>query len=823
MMEEKNDKKVQVVCITYNHEKYIAEALESFVSQKTTFPFEVLVGDDCSPDGTRAIIEEYARRYPDIIKPVDRDQNMGPTRNLMDLCRRCTAPYIAFCEGDDYWVDEYKLQKQFDYMEAHPEAGFCFTKTKIVYPEDWGILDWYHPVNGEILIPDSVPGYQFKSSYFAHELLNIMPAQTSSYFFRWNYELEVPDWFYGGVVGDFPILMMQLGRKVAGFIPEVTSVYRRSDVGVFMTKDKTDHFIKTRCEYVRFLYGLYDFFKKNYNSYACPQIKHRLEREFINLIEACNKINSYDAFISVLEKYPQSMPLCFSNLINIYRKYHNQISIYGVKEYNCIFSDKKIINNVKKVLKLHNFLAFQKKKLHKLVGYLFFNKDFYLAKNPDVAAAGVDPREHFFTFGWKEGRRAYDRAFSPLRLMLSFLWYWTGALVPKKKNLWVFSSFYKRGYVDNTKYLFEYIVQHHPEIHAVWMTCDHNVLHELRERGLPVGYMKTLHSRWLMLRAELAFTDHFKSSDYDNIYGFNARTKVVQLWHGVGLKAMTPVNDMLPNTKVPGVRFSSDIMLSKNDTIKEKFIKTFRFILKSPFRELMERYYAFLCPGPEHIKFLVRPWRISEKACILSGHPRNIFLHSSPTPEKIKIIYAPTYRWNQNDEVIMIDRFIEAVPDIDEFLERVDGELVLRLHPHTWRNYQKKILSALEGHKRISMDRDKDVYTSLGSYSIMISDYSSIAFDFVLLDRPIIFLVPDRATFMEHDVSFNYPFDEFTPGPKVDTWQDVLAELDAYVNHPDKDGEWRQRVRAEFYDMSVNDADNSKRIVETLKRRLKIR
>ena len=171
----------------------------------------------------------------------------------------------------------------------------------------------------------------------------------------------------------------------------------------------------------------------------------------------------------------------------------------------------------------------------------------------------------------------------------------------------------------------------------------------------------------------------------------------------------------------------------------------------------------------------------------------------------------------------MIDRFIKAVPDIDEFLERVDGELVLRLHPHTWRNYQKKILSALEGHKRISMDRDKDVYTSLGSYSIMISDYSSIAFDFVLLDRPIIFLVPDRATFMEHDVSFNYPFDEFTPGPKVDTWQDVLAELDAYVNHPDKDGEWRQRVRAEFYDMSVNDADNSKRIVETLKRRLKIR
>ena len=355
------------------------------------------------------------------------------------------------------------------------------------------------------------------------------------------------------------------------------------------------------------------------------------------------------------------------------------------------------------------------------------------------------------------------------------------------------------------------------------MTCDHNVLHELRERGLPVGYMKTLRSRWLMLQAELAFTDHYVRSDYENIYGFNARTKVVQLWHGVGLKNMTPHGDKIPSIAVPGVRLSSDILPSSSDSTMVRLKKFLRYIFIAPFRELEEHYYAFICPGQEHVKFLVSPWHIPEKTSIFSGHPRNIFLHSSPKPEKVKIIYAPTFRWNPKDETSMIDRFIEAIPDIDDFLERVDGELVLRLHPHTWRNYQQKILSALEGHKRISMDRDKDVYTSLGSYSIMISDYSSIAFDFVLLDRPIIFLVPDRATFMEHDVSFNYPFDEFTPGPKVDTWQDVLAELDAYVNHPDKDGEWRRRVRAEFYDMSVNDADNSKRIVETLKQRLKIR
>ena len=214
-----NNPKVQVVCITYKHEKYLAEALDSFVRQKTDFPFEVLVGDDCSPDGTGKIAEEYAKRYPDIIKNIPREHNLGPTRNMVDLISRCTAPYLAFCEGDDYWIDEYKLQKQHDFMERHPEAGFCFTKTKIVFPEDWGIIKWYKPVNGQILVPDSIPGYKSKQWFGAEDLVDVMPAQTSSYFFRWNYDIEFPEWFHGGVVGDFPMLMIQLGKRKAGFIP----------------------------------------------------------------------------------------------------------------------------------------------------------------------------------------------------------------------------------------------------------------------------------------------------------------------------------------------------------------------------------------------------------------------------------------------------------------------------------------------------------------------------------------------------------------------------------------------------------------------------
>ena len=126
-----------VVCITYKHEEFISQALDSFLAQKTNFKFKVFVGEDCGPDGTADILREYAEKYPDIIVPFIREQNMGAQRNLIDLCQRATSPYIAFCEGDDYWVDEYKLQKQVDYMQIHPEIRVCCTQTEVIAPDDW--------------------------------------------------------------------------------------------------------------------------------------------------------------------------------------------------------------------------------------------------------------------------------------------------------------------------------------------------------------------------------------------------------------------------------------------------------------------------------------------------------------------------------------------------------------------------------------------------------------------------------------------------------------------------------------------------------------
>ncbi len=118
---------VSVEMITYNHEPYIREAIECVLAQKTTFPFELVIGEDCSTDGTRNIVFYYQKRYPDIIRVITSDQNVGAKKNGRRAFQACRGKYIAYCEGDDFWHRNDKLQLQVDYMESHPECGLVFS------------------------------------------------------------------------------------------------------------------------------------------------------------------------------------------------------------------------------------------------------------------------------------------------------------------------------------------------------------------------------------------------------------------------------------------------------------------------------------------------------------------------------------------------------------------------------------------------------------------------------------------------------------------------------------------------------------------------
>jgi len=111
---------LSVVCITFNHKQYIRDAIEGFLMQETTFKIEILIGEDCSIDGTREIVFDYKKKYPDLIRVITSNSNVGMDANGIRTLNAARGKYIALCEGDDSWIDPLKLQKQVDYMESHP-------------------------------------------------------------------------------------------------------------------------------------------------------------------------------------------------------------------------------------------------------------------------------------------------------------------------------------------------------------------------------------------------------------------------------------------------------------------------------------------------------------------------------------------------------------------------------------------------------------------------------------------------------------------------------------------------------------------------------
>ncbi|MCY7410439.1 MAG: glycosyltransferase [Chitinophagales bacterium] len=124
--------KVSICCITYNHESFIAKALDSFLMQQTNFDFEIVVGEDCSTDNTRNILLDFKKKNPEKIKLICNQNNIGVFANLDQTLLACTGEYIAICDGDDYWIDPLKLQKQVDFLEKNKECSLCYTNNFVM-------------------------------------------------------------------------------------------------------------------------------------------------------------------------------------------------------------------------------------------------------------------------------------------------------------------------------------------------------------------------------------------------------------------------------------------------------------------------------------------------------------------------------------------------------------------------------------------------------------------------------------------------------------------------------------------------------------------
>lgn len=212
--------KLSICMITYKHEQYIAQAIESVLSQKTIFPIELVIGEDCSPDGTRQVIERYAAQHPDVIRPFYRSENMGIKPNLVDLLSRCQGEYIALLEGDDYWIDPYKLQKQVDFLDANPEYVIVGTNALVIREDEFFLK--------ASLLYDTAESFDFDAAY----LMEKNPYSTLTVCFRNHLVNEFPEIYYSGIGGDRRLYLLLAQHGKCRYINDVVGVYRIHAGGV---------------------------------------------------------------------------------------------------------------------------------------------------------------------------------------------------------------------------------------------------------------------------------------------------------------------------------------------------------------------------------------------------------------------------------------------------------------------------------------------------------------------------------------------------------------------------------------------------------------
>ena len=206
---------VSINCITYNQEDYIGDAIESFLMQITDFDYEILIGEDCSSDNTKKVVDEYVGKHPDKIKIITSDQNVGARKNSQRLIDNSQGKYIAECEGDDYWIDPYKLQKQVDYMEEHPECTLCLHAAEIIKAPNRKIGRVHKPYNGNTIC--SMKDIISRGGGFCATASLIYPKKLME---------NPPDFYVNAPVGDYPMQMLLASHGYAYYMNDCMAVYR---------------------------------------------------------------------------------------------------------------------------------------------------------------------------------------------------------------------------------------------------------------------------------------------------------------------------------------------------------------------------------------------------------------------------------------------------------------------------------------------------------------------------------------------------------------------------------------------------------------------
>ena len=253
--------KLSVVIISYNQEKYISESIESVLNQKTSFKYELILADDCSSDNTFKIMEKYSKKYPDIIRLLKRKKNLGATQNILDACKNSLGEYITILEGDDYWIDNNKIQSQIDFLDNHQDyIGITHLQQgKNLENKVIGNFPIEIKEDCDITIEDYINGklkYSATSTLYKNIYRDKNHVNSMKYLFSLN-----------RIVGDAQICIYLLSLGKIKIIAKPMMVYRIRNSKNDSNYNSTHSIAQIEMDYLNIYLEMDNFFDGKYNFY----------------------------------------------------------------------------------------------------------------------------------------------------------------------------------------------------------------------------------------------------------------------------------------------------------------------------------------------------------------------------------------------------------------------------------------------------------------------------------------------------------------------------------------------------------------------------
>ncbi len=385
----------------------------------------------------------------------------------------------------------------------------------------------------------------------------------------------------------------------------------------------------------------------------------------------------------------------------------------------------------------------------------------------------------------------------------SYIWF-LSKFIKKDKKIWVFGAIRGQNYMDNAKYLFEYIHKY-TDIKAIWISKNETLVKELQEKGFNAFYEYTSEAQFYSRRAKVAVITHRgnrKKSDLP-FQTFSKKTKIIQLWHGIPLKKIAY------DDKVFSFKHNENSLKWKLTV----FLKNTFF----PFLNYVNEPSLILALSQETQDIFAQAFRIPKEKVVITGYPRNDILMNNinilrKKNDNKKVIYMPTFRGSVNSDFDLLLQYGFDTDKLDNFLSLNKLELYIKLHP--FNQPSNELLEKLNASKNIFFLDHDAIYEILHEYDMLITDYSSIYFDYLLLNRPIVFAPFDKENYLKTDREFYFEYDEVIPGPQAMNWDEVMNALEMFNKDVTLYAKERKLIKERFH--TYQDNKSTQRVYEAI-------